>query len=187
MPSRRRKLYLTIIAVGLALVAIDRLYIQDGAPPLGPRAASAHARSPSESRVAAGDQGDFARIWVPPVSLEVPLAWKELAEQADALVRQPFAASVQQFAMGVGAAPTDEESEQSAAGAFAERHRLEAILTSRSKPLAIIDGQVVTVGGRIEGYVIEAIDRWSVRLRGADDTVTLVLPNETLGAPSDGS
>jgi hypothetical protein len=185
MSSHRRRIYLTIIAVGLVLVAIDRLYIQDDSAALGPQNASAHARSPVAAGEATAKETSFARIWVPPVSLEVPQAWKELAEQADAMLRQPFSADRPGRAAGLVDATIHEESETEAPGAFADRHRLEAILTSRSKPLAIIDGQVVTEGERIEGYVIEEIDRWSVRLRGADETVMLILPSETLGAPRD--
>lgn len=187
MPSRRRRIYLTIIAVGLVLVAIDRLYVQPGDAPLGPRTAAAQSRAPSAARERAADVKSFARIWVPPISLEVPQAWKELAEQADAMLRQPFSTGRPGRAAGLVSATADEDLETETIGAFADRHRLEAILTSRTRPLAIIDGQVVTEGQRIEEYVIEKIERWSVRLRSADDTVVLTLPSEDLGAPGDGA
>lgn len=180
MTPRRRRIYLTIIAIGLVLVAIDRLYIQDGSAKLGPQSAQASAHATERARQGAAESG-FARIWVPPVSLEVPKVWRELAEQADTLVRQPFGGGRPLAESGL-AEMSDDAPDQSAASAtkFEDRHRLEGILSSPSRPRAIIDGRVVTIGETIDGLVIEEIDTWRVRLRGSDGIVTLVLPSEML-------
>lgn len=181
MTSRRRRIYLTVIAIGLVLVAIDQLYVQDGGADLGPSKATAQTSRPRGGDAAAAAERGFARVWVPPVSLEVPQAWRELAEHADRLMRQPFSPAAPLRDAGLAGAESDEATAPAPAITFAERHRLEAVLSSQTRPRAIIDGQVVTIDESVEGFVVEAIEGRSVTLRGPDgQTVRLDMPLETL-------
>lgn len=60
---------------------------------------------------------------------------------------------------------------------FAQRHRLQATCTRPHAAWAMIDGRLLTVGQKLDGYVLKAVESYQVVFRRGGVPATLVLPD----------
>jgi len=73
-------------------------------------------------------------------------------------------------------APRAPEGAESAPGATPQpTHRLQSVLISGTRKLAVIDGQTVPLGGEVGGATLTAISETGVTLRRGAETETLKL------------
>jgi MSHA biogenesis protein MshK len=73
------------------------------------------------------------------------------------------------------AAVSAEDATSGAAGRATSAHRLQSVLISAERTLAVIDGRTVAIGGRIDDAVVVAITETAVTLRRGTQTETLPL------------
>lgn len=178
MNSRRRKIYLSLIAIGLVALVIDRLFILH---PTGGKGGP--ARAVASAIVRAGeskptDASDVVGRWNVPKLIAIPDKWRDLMVDSARTVRDPFVASTE-LAPEADEIEDETETETEAAAptvSFAERHAVEAVLVTPQGPQAIVDGRILKVGDWIDGHRVERIDTSSVVFQGVDETVTLHLP-----------
>ena len=156
--SAVRKLVLGgLVATLGAWVLVPRLL--GVAIPRAARAAEAEATEDAEPEA----------DWVPPV-VNVPDAARPAPDESATVAwpEDPF------FCRHSAASATQD---QPAAGAKKRAGPVLSAVVNGAAPWALIDGQVVTVGGRLaDDYTVVAIETDSVTLSGPEGTWTLKLP-----------
>jgi len=157
--SRERNVFIGILGLALAGLAVDRLFLGSGAT--GPAQASAAAEA-------------FA---VDPASeaLEVELID---AEEEPEPFTSALAGRLEAFARNAGhevgdlpdvfepspswrSAPSSEGADTarpaSAAETFRANHRLTAVMLSDSNPGAVVDGEFLRIGRELDGFVLRSV------------------------------
>jgi hypothetical protein len=188
MSQRRKRVYLTIIAVGLVLVVIDRVWLAHDGEPLSPRTAAGASPLSSagagRSAGAAGTGADIAAEWFPPPAIRLPASWPELPTSDAGSRRDPFVPSLSH----VGASTTGARGEGGGdaegappAASFAESHRLEAIIISRTSRHAVVDDLILSRGDVLDGHRLVQIGLLGVVFEGPQGRVVLELPRHEAG------
>lgn len=175
--SRERNVFIGILGVALAGLAVDRVFLGSGAT--GPAEASAAAE-------------EYA---VDPFSdvLEVELV--EAADEAEPLT-SALAGRLEEFARSdqrdTGDLPDIFEPSASWRGmpssdgavasrpaspaeAFQAAHRLNAVMLSDSKPGAVVDGQFLTIGQDLDGFVLTSVNERSAVFKAENEQAELAL------------
>ena len=177
--TKRQIIMIGLCAVGAAVAVHDQLRASSGG--MGPETASASISPP-----VAGDP-----VALPPETpsregRKIADRLKAVAERDPDLAkgsRDAFRAPnswlpATTLAPGVAAAPLAEDSDQTRADAFPKRHPLQAVLDSGKVRQAVIDGQCLLVGQKLDGFQLLSIGELSVVLASPGGIrVTLCLPS----------
>ena len=177
--TKRQIIMIGLCAVGAAVAVHDQLRASsDG---MGPETASASISSPE-----AGDP-----VAMPPETparegRKIADRLKAAAERDPDLAkdtRDAFRAPNSWLpaaipASGAAAAPLVEDSDQAQADAFSKNHPLQAVLASGSNRQAMIDGQCLVVGQKLDGFQLLSVGELSVVLASPGGIrVKLTLPS----------
>ncbi|RME39294.1 MAG: hypothetical protein D6788_05760 [Planctomycetota bacterium] len=173
MSAQRKRVYLTLLAIGAVALLVDRLVLLPrrhgpapvfgGVLPVQPDASTTQATSaPVED-------------WVPLIPF--PSGVESLAE--DASMRDLF-----QAPEGIDPAPTrtntmTEAKAPSPSASFQEVHRLTGVLVGESVRGALVDGRWVRVGELVSGCELSNVTGTHAVFTCPDGTVTLSLADET--------
>ncbi len=169
--SKRQKILSAVFLVGLVGLVADRTILR---PQGGPKAASAESSAPasnaarSDGAPAEGDQS--AR---PPLAERLNKLLSD-RENGVAELRDPFALPVSWSGSGAG----NKEKVPDAAGAFARRHQLKAVVVQGQEVCARVDDSFVVPGQTIEGFQLVSISDRSVIFErdGRQVVLDLVIP-----------
>ena len=165
--SKRQKMLLGVFLVGLVGLVADRTVLR---PQGGPQAASAESSAPNAPARSASALADGSS---PP---RVPLAErlkKLLPDQEDGTVklRDPFSLPV----TWPGSRAADGEKAPDAAGAFARKHQLRAVVEQGQEVRAQVDDTFLVPGQTIDGFRLVSVDYRSAVFEGEGKQVTLDL------------
>ncbi len=172
--TRQRKIYLAILAIGLAALAVDRVFLgSDGA---GPSRANAQTSGP------AGSGPELAVL--PPGSRAAAsaLAADALAERLRRLSKKQgieMKAVKDAFACPEGWLPGQAASQPARppnAGAleFQAQHQLMAVMAG-SRGSAIVDGKCLLIGQKLGLYQLVSVGKRSAVFRCGDEQIVLKL------------
>ena len=201
MPTSR-KICIGVLALALVAFAVDRLFLSSGqplkpasavaspvqpaAPPMPPAvplpaaAAAAAAALPAPPAVAPPVAGGGM---APPAPLapSQPLVLsdrlKALAAAKDLApgrVREAFAPSPEWLA--TLDAPKPVETKVNLGEEFARKHKLTSVLLSGGVGRAIIDGKILTVGQKLDGFTLTGLAPDSATFRSVQDASEVRLP-----------
>ena len=166
--TKKQKWYLGVLAIALAVLAVDNLTGGEG--PAESRAASAAPLQPIKAPVAVQPSQD--KTTSPTTQPRVAMA-----DQLDRMTSGlELAATVDAFAipqswLAAEQAKVDAQSEN-APPTFAERHVLTAVVTG-ARGMAIVNGKSVRIGQTIEGYRLLSVDTRTARFANDRETVVL--------------
>ena len=184
--TRERKLLLTVLALGAAALLIDRVVLNSGQS--GPQSASASAtavsrgdeRGDQESTVSAA-KAALAKLEAQDTGPTLSERLADTASQHAVTAARPgdaFAPPKQWLrAIAPKPKPAEPAPEQNAQPAqpdaqrlvkrFREAHRLMAVMANRGEGVAIVDGQPVRVGDRLDGFTLRQVrERTAVFVSG---------------------
>lgn len=176
--SNRRKLLMVLCVVGLAALVADRLRQGSSSEP---ESAAASVAGPTESPTPTGkavqaSTGNLSTWAGKAISQRLATATGnrplELADMKD--VFQPWDNAP------VLVNPTDvvKDPEGTSVAAFTSRHSLQAVLVGADGRQAVIDGKVLKVGQRLDGFELVNVGERSVLLVSVRGTkVTFELPH----------
>jgi len=179
--NRRNTVMIGLCVAGLAVFIYDR--VRPDPDLIGPETASASVGSPPAVPVPAlqvAAPADATRAGGPKIAehlAAVASRYPEAGSNPRDAFRVPdswLPASPQAAA----AQPLAEDSEQARADAFPRKHPLQAVMVSGSARQAVIGGQCLVVGQRLDGFVLLSIGELSVILASPGGTrVTLAMPD----------
>lgn len=174
--SRERNVFIGILGVALTGLGVDRVFLASGAT--GPAAASAaeeYAVDPfsdviemeiteaddqpvSLTSALAGRLEEFARggqrdVGDLPDIFEPSAVWRSTPSSDGAVSSRPL----------------------SPAEAFQAAHRLNAVMLSDSKPGAVVDGQFLTIGQDLDGFVLTSVNERSAVFKAENEQAELAL------------
>jgi hypothetical protein len=158
MTSRRKVTYAGVIALGVAVMAIDRLTGDGnaGEPASAEAAELPRAPRPTPTRDPAGQ----------PVRVEAAAFPRDLPSAAlSGPPRDPFALTVEllealappQEPANVAAPRLGDPRVQSLAERFAAEHTLSAVLVSADGASVIVNAQILQVGESVDGCVLQSV------------------------------
>lgn len=189
MSRKRKRVYLTLIAVGLAAVVVDRIWLTESGEGLAPSKAAAAERS-APAAVASGrpgegqaESGNGEPDWFPPPGAMLPKSWSSLPSARGVTGREPFLPSPA-FLGAVRADGGDRFAEapaESRALRFEQRHRLLAIACSATAPRAVVDDRILSLQDVVDGHRLVEIGTFHVVFDGPDGRITLKLPRDEVG------
>jgi hypothetical protein len=189
-----RKICIGVLALALVAFAVDRLFLSSGQPlkpasavasPVQPAAPPMPPAVPLPAAAAAGGTAPPAAAGgtAPPASLapSQPLVFsdrlKALAAAKDlapARVREAFAPSPEWLA--TLQAPKPVETPVNLGEEFARKHKLTSVLLSGGVGRAIIDGKILTVGQKLDGFTLTGLAPDSATFRSVQDASEVRLP-----------
>lgn len=190
MNLRKKRTYLAIIALGLAAVAVDRVWLREEGRGATPRRASATTTpTPDAGGTPPGlskppEEQPFGAEWTPPAVYRFPETWGELTPEGESTARDPFQAGADFAELPPGDGQHPGDGGRSGTGPsgplFEAAHRLEAVVVSPLSRWAVIDGRIMAVNDVLDGHVLTRIDATEVVFQGPTGSVVLKLPQENL-------
>lgn len=163
MKTKRQKILLGVLGLGLAVFLADRIYL--GMNPAGPAQAEASEVADTTSvlpdRVAALSRGETAPIGAArPVN---ELARRFEAAKAAHLVKVEDVTDIFRPSQAwAGPAPQTEtpvDSDEIRADEFVQDHKLEAAVVSSGGGIAIVAGQCLRIGQELDGFKLVSVGK----------------------------
>jgi len=177
MSPRRKKTYLTVIALGGVALLVDRLIPSSSATL--PQVAVARGAAPSVKPNTTGrNVAESDATWSIP---ELPFPHGLSVYQAGAVFRDLFAPPGLQWPGKTGDDAADkadssrnaEATRPATAASFAEHHRLSGVILIQHLTIAVVDGTWLHVGETLDGCVVTAIHDNEALFRCRDGDTSL--------------
>ena len=181
--TKRQVVMIGLSVAGLAVVIRDQ--VRPGSDVLGPETANASVRPQEPGGQAA-------------LPTEAPACeGRKIADRLDAVAaanpglsqcsRDAFRAPdswLPAASPGAAAAPPVEDPDQARADAFPKKHPLQAVMVSGRARQAVIGGQCLVVGQKLDGFQLLSVGEMSVELASPGGIrVKLSLPTANKGGP----
>ncbi|MFP4144453.1 MAG: hypothetical protein ACLFV3_04860 [Phycisphaeraceae bacterium] len=187
--TRERKILLAVLSLGLGALMLDRVVLNAGAS--GPKSATASGASyavPEEAETPAEPSPKVDTAATPAADASAPALARRLAEVASQERADPTRTrDAFNPAAPWNAAPEAQRPDpaEEALRQFAGRHRLTAVMPGGEDPVAVVDGQLLRPGEKLDGLRLVAIAPGSATFERDGGQVRLELYPE--GRANDGS